>query len=109
MFNRMKTLVLLQLDNRYRYKSKRALIAKLAVKTGVFVICTLVMFGVLYLLKYVVNLPVTKDFLLFVLALSQYVGIAVTTIGLKRALYDSNDNAIPVSYTHLTLPTNSLV
>ena len=94
MFNRMKTLVLLQLDNRYRYKSKRALIAKLAVKTGVFVICTLVMFGVLYLLKYVVNLPVTKDFLLFVLALSQYVGIAVTTIGLKRALYDSNDNAI---------------
>lgn len=36
----------------------------------------------------------TKDFLLFVLALSQYVGIAVTTIGLKRALYDSNDNAI---------------
>ena len=70
------------------------MIAKLAVKTGVFVICTLVMFGVLYLLKYVVNLPVTKDFLLFVLALSQYVGIAVTTIGLKRALYDSNDNAI---------------
>ena len=94
MFNRMKTLVLLQLDNRYRYKSKRALIAKLAVKTGVFAVCTLVMFGVLYLLKYVVNLPVTKDFLLFVLALSQYVGIAVTTIGLKRALYDSNDNAI---------------
>ena len=79
MYNRMKTLVLLQLDNRYRYKSKRALIAKLAVKTGVFAVCTLVMFGVLYLLKYVVNLPVTKDFLLFVLALSQYVGIAVTT------------------------------
>ena len=38
MFNRMKTLVLLQLDNRYRYKSKRALIAKLAVKTGVFAV-----------------------------------------------------------------------
>lgn len=94
MYNRLKTLVLLQLDNKYRYKNKRVLVKNIAIKTGIFIICTLAMFGVLYLLKYIVNLPVTKDFLLFVLALSQFIGIVVTTMGLKRALYDSNDNAI---------------
>lgn len=105
MFNRIKTLVLLQLSNRFKFKKTdnvKKLIAKIAILTLGVAIVTAVCAVIFLLLSSLLGIkkpaydPVWV--INFLLVFLQILSIVACTLGLLKTLYTSKDNAILLSY-----------
>ena len=100
MFNRIKTLMLLQLSDRFKIKkvdNVKKLIAKIGLAVLGMVIVSAVLMVLFYLLKDVVMLS-TPKIITFAIVFLQVLSIIACTSGLFKTLYTSKDNAILLSY-----------
>ena len=101
MFNRLKTLTLMQLGNKFSFKritdKKKYALNILFKVLSIFVVAA-VMFLLLTVIKSVIFLPVNRTTFLFLLFISQIISIITCTVGLLQSLYYGKDNAILMTF-----------
>ncbi len=100
MFNRLKTLTLMQLGNKYSFKritDKKKYAVNLMFKALSIIAVVVVMFLLLSVIKSILFLPVNRTTFLFLLFISQIISIITCTVGLLQSLYYGKDNPILMS------------
>ncbi|MCF7932290.1 MAG: hypothetical protein K9K93_03895 [Acholeplasmataceae bacterium] len=104
MFERLLILTKLQLSNivKLRIDQKGRFYGQVALRVLVVVLMSIVMTFALYFISNFLYIPVNHHFIIFVLILTQGMGIISATSGLMNDLYHSKDNQILLS-----LPANN--
>ncbi len=96
MFARLKTLVLLQLNNKFKRfeKGSKRLYVAIAVSAVTILIVSAVATLAIYVIKNIFFLPVNEFFAIFILLLTQLISIVTALLGISNDLYQSKDNQI---------------
>ncbi len=97
MFNRLSILTKMQLNNmknKTQVKSKGSKLVSVLLEILAVAFITLVLNYFLNTIKSFHLFEIDFNLLLFVLFITQYIGILTTTFGLAKSLYESNDNSI---------------
>ena len=97
MFNRLSILTKMQLNNmknKTQVKTKSSKLVSVLLEILAIAFITLVLYYFLNTIKSYYLFPIDQNLLLFVLFITQYIGILTTTFGLSKSLYESRDNAI---------------
>ena len=97
MFSRLKTLTSMQLNNmknKTQVKSKSSRLVSVLLEILAIAFITFVLYYFLNTIKSYYLFPINQNLLLFVLFITQYIGILTTTFGLSKSLYESRDNSI---------------
>ncbi|MGI6782001.1 MAG: hypothetical protein ACOX56_04175 [Acholeplasmataceae bacterium] len=98
---RLKTLTLLQLSDRIRFKknqSAKAIAAKSGLIVLAFVVITLIATALIYALCNLVMIPKTHELITFVVFFLQVLSIVASASGLSKTLYKGKDNPILLAY-----------
>jgi len=100
MFNRLKTLTLMQMGNKYSFnrindKKKFALGILFKFLSILAVVAT--MTAILFVIRSIIFLPVNRTTFLFLLFISQIISVITCTIALLQSLYYGKDNPILMS------------
>ena len=101
MFNRLKTLTLMQLGNKYSFKritDKKKYALNMMFRALSIIAVVIVMFLLFSVIKSVLFLPVNRTTFLFLLFISQLISILACTLGLVESLYYGKDNPILLSF-----------
>ncbi len=97
MFERINTLVKLQLGHRYRIKKSGDQIWKLIFKIAGFFIVGAAAYLVMFAIKKFVYLTITNSMILFIIFFTQVLTLLANAASLTKSLYGSKDNAILLS------------
>jgi len=101
MFKRIKLLALLQMSDRFKINkitNKKKLLVKSLLKVLSIAIITAVCSVLLFLLCDIMMIPKNVELLIFIIFISQVLGIVSCAGTLMKALYTSKDNMILLSY-----------
>ncbi|HOP56705.1 MAG TPA: hypothetical protein PLH02_03530 [Bacillota bacterium] len=100
MWNRLLILTLMQLSNKMnlRFIHNRRFAGKVAVGFVLLVVLSVVMAGLLYLVKNILYIPVNVYFVIFFLIITQVISIISATNGLIIDLYSSKENQILLAF-----------
>ena len=95
MINRIKTLTLLQLKNK-KNKNKNRINTSISIiiQVSISLLMILGLYFLLNYIKYLAILPIDSNFFLFMLFITQAVGILTCVFGLANFLYLSKDNSV---------------
>ena len=96
MINRIRTLTILQLKNKKNKKAKTKTSTTVSIVLQV-AICFLMIIGLYFLLDYIKQLailPIDSNFFLFMLFITQAIGVLTCVFGLANFLYLSKDNTV---------------
>lgn len=97
MFSRIKTLALMQMENRKIAKNLRNIkqvILYISIRLLITIVITALCYVGLFFFQNIMSLSVNKSLLLFVVGLSQILGIITIMFSLTKDLYLSKDNTI---------------
>lgn len=94
MFNRLKVLTKMQLQNMEKKKSVGNLAISISVRALICVAVTAVLYFLLNLIKNMVILPVDTNFFMFLLFITQAISVLSCVFGLTKVLYMSKDNSV---------------
>lgn len=100
MFRRLKTLTLMQLSEKMdlSFLSNRGRMwAKLAIKTGLFIIITLVIMQLIKFFQGLMFITIDIEVIKAIIFFTQIIALITCTFGLIRTLYISKDNTILLS------------